>query len=240
MKIAITGEGSTDFGKKDYHTGKWLSGPAVVYAQKIAEEQGMEIEILPIEKEEVKKVRLQRTRGISGRGVPARKFMFLMHKNCCDAGIYYCDADKESGIKSSNQQAVDKYYDKVYEEVKEGLDSDKAIPMIPLSMIECWLLGDKKALEQVYGISIKQTQMPAKSEYIWGAKIDRNSNYPKNYIVRLIQSSDKRYCTYEPDREDFVKIAECSEISTLREKCPRSYEQFYIDFVKLLEKCHEG
>ena len=42
MKIAITGEGKTDFGQKEYSTGKWLPGPAIVYAENIAKEKGAE------------------------------------------------------------------------------------------------------------------------------------------------------------------------------------------------------
>lgn len=45
MKIAITGEGKTDFGQKEYSTGKWLPGPAIVYAENIAKEKGVEVEI---------------------------------------------------------------------------------------------------------------------------------------------------------------------------------------------------
>lgn len=56
MKIAITGEGKTDFGQKEYSTGKWLPGPAIVYAENIAKEKGAEVEFIPIEKEDVKKV----------------------------------------------------------------------------------------------------------------------------------------------------------------------------------------
>lgn len=237
MKIAISGEGNTDYGKRDYRTGEWLPGPAIVYAENIAKEQGIDVELAPIEKEDVKKVRLQRrsTKEVSGRGIPARKFMILVRQSDYDAGIFYCDADKETGIKSSNISAVDKYYESVYEEVKIGLDSDKAIPMIPLSMIECWLLGDKDALGQVFDVVISQHEMPVKPEYIWGTKTNPDSNYPKNYFVRLIRSLDKRYCTYESCQEDFNKIASCSEISTLRETCPLSYERFYTDFVDLLK-----
>ena len=43
MKIAITGEGKTDFGQKEYSTGKWLPGPAIVYAENIAKEKGTDI-----------------------------------------------------------------------------------------------------------------------------------------------------------------------------------------------------
>lgn len=107
MKIAITGEGNTDYGKKEYGTGKWLPGPAIIYAEKIAKEQGMNIELLPIEKQDVMKVRVQgrSTKGLSGRGIPAKKFMILKNKNNCDAGIFYCDADKGTGTKSSNCSA---------------------------------------------------------------------------------------------------------------------------------------
>ena len=75
MKIAITGEGKTDFGQKEYSTGKWLPGPAIVYAEIIAKEKGVEVEFIPIEKEDVKKVKLQRrsSKEVSGRGIPARK-----------------------------------------------------------------------------------------------------------------------------------------------------------------------
>ena len=128
----------------------------------------MEVEFIPIEKEDVKKVKLQRrsSKDVSGRGIPARKFRILMGEGKYDAGIFYCDADKETGVKSSNRIAVTKHYETVYKEVKDGLNSDKGIPMIPLSMIECWILADKSALEQVFELEIQQAKMPAEPEYI--------------------------------------------------------------------------
>ena len=187
MKIAITGEGKTDFGQKEYSTGKWLPGPAIVYAENIAKEKGAEVEFIPIE-------------------------------------------------KGSNRIAVTKHYETVYKEVKDGLNSDKGIPMIPLSMIECWILADKSALEQVFELEIQQAKMPAEPEYIWGNKNDSGSDYPKNYLVRMIRSLDNRYQTYTASRENFYEIAKCSEISTLREKCSISYERFYKDFEQILSK----
>ena len=116
MKIAITGEGKTDFGQKEYSTGKWLPGPAIVYAENIAKEKGVEVEFIPIEKEDVKKVKLQRrsSKEVSGRGIPARKFRILMGEGKYDAGIFYCDADKETGVKSSNRIAVTKHYETLF------------------------------------------------------------------------------------------------------------------------------
>ena len=198
----------------------------------------MEVEFIPIEKEDVKKVKLQRrsSKEVSGRGIPARKFRILMGEGKYDAGIFYCDADKETGVKSSNRIAVTKHYETVYKEVKDGLNSDKGIPMIPLSMIECWILADKSALEQVFELEIQQAKMPAEPEYIWGNKNDSGSDYPKNYLVRMIRSLDNRYQTYAASRENFYEIAKCSEISTLREKCSISYERFYKDFEQILSK----
>lgn len=57
-KIAITGEGSTDYGKKDYRTEKWLPGPAILYADNIVKEQKKEVEFVPIERKEVEKIKL--------------------------------------------------------------------------------------------------------------------------------------------------------------------------------------
>lgn len=241
MKIAITGEGNTDYGKREYGTAKWLQGPAIVYAENVAKEQGVDVQLLPIEKEDIKKVRLQgrSTKGVYGRGIPAKKFMILMSKGNYDAGIFYCDADKETGVKSSNHMAVDKHYEAVYEEVKTGLGTDKAIPMIPLSMIECWLLGDKVALEKVFNLTIRHGKMPAEPEYIWGAKTNPDSDYPKNYFVRLIRSLDSKHQNYDSCREDFNEIANCSNISTLRETCPLSYERFYTDFVEVLKNADD-
>ena len=139
-------------------------------------------------------------------------------------------------MKSSIRIAVTKHYETVYKEVKDGLNSDKGIPMIPLSMIECWILADKSALEQVFELEIQQAKMPAEPEYIWGNKNDSGSDYPKNYLVRMIRSLDNRYQTYTASRENFYEIAKCSEISTLREKCSISYERFYKDFEQILSK----
>lgn len=50
MKIAITGEGKTDFGQKEYSTGKWLPGPAIVYAENIAKEKGWKLNLYRLRK----------------------------------------------------------------------------------------------------------------------------------------------------------------------------------------------
>ena len=47
MKIAVTGEGPTDYGKEEYGTGKWLWGPIEVYLRRVAEQEGVSIELVP-------------------------------------------------------------------------------------------------------------------------------------------------------------------------------------------------
>lgn len=45
MRIAVTGEGPTDYGKVDYgNTGHWIDGPVQVYLRRIAEEQKIKLQ----------------------------------------------------------------------------------------------------------------------------------------------------------------------------------------------------
>lgn len=61
MRIAVTGEGPTDYGKVDYgNPGHWIDGPVHVYLRRIAEEQNIELDFEMIERAEVQKIKLQR------------------------------------------------------------------------------------------------------------------------------------------------------------------------------------
>lgn len=115
--------------------------------------------------------------------------------------------------------------------------------MIALRMIECWILGDKKAIEQYYGVEISNKGYTPKPEIIWGDEEDPSSNYPKNYLRRIIQNSDKRYQEHIPDQADFVEIASYADINTIIKKCPNSFAIFYQDFIMMLgrsKSCESG
>lgn len=238
MKVAITGEGPTDYGAKDYESGQWEWGPVAVYVEKIAADEGKPVELYPIERKDIENMKLQKrsTLGLKGKGIPARKFAILMQKEKCDMGIYYCDADRESGTKNSSALVAEKRYKEVYQDIENGLESFEAIPMIALRMIECWMLSDKKALESVYRIKLSTADLPGKPELIWGDKSDPEGNYPKQYLVRIIRNADKRYRDYVSDRTDFIDIASNTDIKIIRQKCSISFERFYRDFVEMLKK----
>jgi len=236
MRIAVTGEGPTDYGRHDFRTGNWEWGPVAAYIHNIANSEGKSVELTPIKREEIKELKLQgrSTKGLTGKAISARKFAVLMQKESCDAGIYFCDSDRETGSNNSNVKATQKHYDEVYDQVKVGLEPVNAIPMIAMRMIECWIMSDKKALEKVFGIKLKENVIPTYPEMIWGDKHNPNSNYPKHYFNRMIRQSDKRHKDYENDAPSFCEIAEASDVSTLRKKCSYSYERFYNDLVGIL------
>ena len=97
MRIAVTGEGPTDYGKVDYgNPGHWIDDPVQVYLRRIAEEQKIELDFEMIERAEVQKIKLQRRHlnGLDGKAVPARRFYTKCKEKQLNYGVYYCDADR--------------------------------------------------------------------------------------------------------------------------------------------------
>ncbi|WP_026664621.1 DUF4276 family protein [Butyrivibrio sp. FC2001] len=238
IKIAVTGEGSTDYGKRKYGTDEWDWGPIAVYINKIAEEKNRIIELYPIEREDIKRVQLHRSmRGLEGKAIPARKFAIKIKENNLNHGIYYCDADKDSHTQNDERQAQ-RQFQKVHDEIAQGLtllDVD-AIPMVALRMIEAWILGDKRAIENALSINIKESSYLGRPELLWGSKNDPRSNYPKNVLDRVIKLSDKKYSDYNVTAEDFCKIADETDIAELKRTCSISFGAFYEEYCNLLER----
>lgn len=241
MRIAVTGEGPTDYGRREYAAGQWewKWGPIAIYLKRIAALNNVEIELIPIERERVQEHRLQKRRlsGLEGKAIPSRKFAKLMIGEKCQYGIYYCDADRETGTKNSSEVQARRQFEKRYNEVRLGLESessDNKIPMIPMRMIENWIMADQCAIEEVYEKKYGKKVVPANCELLWGEKNDLDSNYPKNYLIRMIRSLDKKYEKEEVGSEAFCSIAEKQNLETLREQCNISFEKFYQDYTKLL------
>lgn len=236
MRIALTGEGPTDYGKRDYNTKEWIEGPVQQYAYKIAKSvTGEKIEFQILEKEDIKKVRVQQRnlKGLEGMSIPARKFAILMKQQNLQKGIFYCDADRSTGMKN-NAQEMKKRFRQVYDEVAKGLEDTEAIPAVALSMIECWILGDYHALETVFGITIPKSYILRKPELIWGDKKDPQSDYPKNYLKRMISDTGKRYKDFEGNQEEFCEVAKVADRKTLCQSCDISFKQFYDDLCAMI------
>lgn len=232
IKIAMTGEGPTDYGIKEYGEVSW--GPAYWYARKLLETCEANIEFVFLDKHDVRNMRLQGRRKLTGMGAPAYKFYLLAKDRGCSAGIFYSDVDRETGKKNTPEEAEKRFRNR-YNEICEGLkcagDSEAYIPMLPLRMIENWQLADKNAIETAYEITLQDKDVPAKPEFVWGDENDPNSNHPKTLLRRIINSRVKR--GNEVCRDKMVEVAQNSRPEVLKSKCSISYGCFSVDIERI-------
>lgn len=146
----MTGEGPTDYGQKVFGSAKWEEGPAAVLVRKCADEADVDITLFFAERKNVENVKLGRQiKGLQGKAIPARRFYMYMKEQGYENGIYYCDADREAGVRNTRHQAEERFKN-VYCEVEKGANPDvgrrNVIPMVALRMIESWLMADAKFL----------------------------------------------------------------------------------------------
>jgi hypothetical protein len=90
-------------------------------------------------------------------------------------------------------------------------------------MTESWLLADIVAINSVGNGNIHIDLSPD-PETLWGDKDDPNSNYPKNYLRRILQQLG-----LEANRNTYAQIAEKADIEVLKRRCPESFGRFYTD-----------
>lgn len=237
MRILVYGEGPDDYGWKDSN-GKWCPGSIIYILHKCAEEMDVELKIEYVEKKFIdgrNKVRLaaRHLRKVDGKGIPALRFSMYAIENGYTKGVFYCDTDKAATGSQKDERTCRKHYEKVHLDVTRGLQSTgidfwRGVPMISLKMIENWLLSDEEAYRRCFGSEPKRVKLPSKPELIWGEKSNLSSDYPKNYIKRVLEQYHE-----EADREIYADIAEETSIHTLKEKCPISFAKFYEEFMEL-------
>ncbi len=61
VDIALTGEGKTDYGYKEYGSNEWKWGPIASYIKSIAAKNDIVVNLYPIAREEIKGFKLQRS-----------------------------------------------------------------------------------------------------------------------------------------------------------------------------------
>ncbi|XCP85171.1 hypothetical protein ABXS75_19465 [Roseburia hominis] len=233
-KVAVYGEGPTDYGKKVFGKEEWESGPIICLIYKCAEKAGVDIEIECVEKrfidgKERVKLGVRQLRGLKGKAIPARYFKIYALQQGYRLGIFYCDTDKMMSGSNTNENVCRKEFERIYDEVEQGLDYEPCfwlgLPMVALKMIESWLLADEGAYIRCFGNMPVKPSLPIRPELIWGEKDNRNSNYPKNYMRRVLEQYHEI-----SSRETFYRIAEEMDIDVLCEKCEISFGQFWKDF----------
>lgn len=237
IRLLVYGEGPTDYGWRN-SLGEWEAGPIIYLLRKCAAELHVELEIDYADKSKIDgkeriKLGMRRIRNIAGKGIPALRFRIHALENGYHRGVFYCDTDKVEYGKNTKEADCKKHFEKIYEDVLQGLQESApvkwtGIPMIALKMIECWLLADQEAYKNYFGSKPDEVFLPKKPELIWGEKKNAESDYPKYFIARVL----KQYHT-KPGREVYIEIAKAIQIKVLLEKCPISFSRFYEDFSEM-------
>jgi hypothetical protein len=220
MKMLLHGEGPTDCGKKDAF-GKWIDGPIQIMMRKI--NNALEIDCKA--KNEIKNVRLQRSiKGIKGHGISAAKLAVLANTYSYDIVALYRDADNRTGYDAKKGHACKKLYSEIKKDIYNGFKQSsgkmKFIAVIPVKMIENWLLADSKGFEKAF--KGKCPELPKNPELIWGDEANPDSNHPKKYMERVLSAYRE-----EANIVSFCLLAENINIDTLTLKCPISFGDFH-------------
>lgn len=228
-KVLLCGEGPTDYGNPKYGSNEWEEGPVQSIIRKSV---NGDIEFAYASKEDVKGKRIQRRTGVKVIGHGAKSFKLCMiaeDRGDIDNIVCYVDADREHGSGKSELESK-KRLQEVYSQISNGFQqfsdarSQSSIPMVPLKMIESWLLADEHAFAQCFGKPPANPSLPGQPELIWGNENDPTSDHPKNYLKRVLEQYN-----HQGNRETFKSIAEEIEIDVLRRRCPMSFDLFYRD-----------
>ena len=236
MKMFLTGEGPTDCGRQVYDkkTGQhaWEDGPVQVYIHGVAPD----LQIDTYGKQELKALSSERKtrrnkrsmQGLSGHGEKAFFVAQIAAEKGYDITAMYVDADKDSGSAQKDAVSCQRRYDSVKGEVLAGLErggASRPLAIVPMKMIECWILGDQNAFIRVFGKAPDPAQFK-NPEFLWGNEDNPKSDYPKNRLARILAQ-----CGRESSQDTFVMIAEASDLQTMCQTCPISFA----DFIKQLE-----
>lgn len=227
-KVLLFGEGPTDYGKQKYGSTEWEEGPVQSIIRKSVIE---DIEFISATKNDVRRVRIQRTSSkLEGHGVKAYQLCVIARElGDIDNIVCYVDADRDQGSSKSALDAKKRVRD-IYNDIQMGFEqfsserSQSSIPMIPLKMIESWLLADEIAFTKCFGKPPTRPPLPKHPELIWGDESDTTSDHPKNYLKRVLDQYSSQGTV-----QIFISIAESMRIDELRRKCPISFELFYQD-----------
>ncbi|MET1250183.1 DUF4276 family protein [Sporolactobacillus sp. STCC-11] len=222
LKVLIYGEGPTDIGTVD-QSGVWKKGCIVKLIEKINSHVQLDF-INPPGKKEISRIPIIPTRGrkkFRGHGAIINKLVLYGRKNHFDYDlvIYYGDTDKETGSKNSRLNAR-RESKEAYDQAFEAFEffHVNGIPVIPLRMLESWLLADPSSFAQAFGRCI---QLPSDPEFLWGDKRDPSSNYPKHVLKRVLSQLNQI-----PSNETYCQIVAHLNLDTLQKKCPISSSPF--------------
>jgi hypothetical protein len=222
IRILVCGEGSHDVGKKEWNphlrSHEFLDG----WLQCVIRSHfAQEIEFIACTRKELIRLPRREYKPLPrGHGAKALAARFMGEVNKCHFVVYMVDADSPDSARWSEIRV----------EILDGFSkfSDSGgIACVPMSASESWLLADDVAWSEVGldDVSI----LPRFPEKIWGIYNDPNGNRPHDFFSRVCVASGL------PDnRETRVRIAQVTNLSKLRLKCPVSFQAFAQDLSESL------
>ncbi|WP_410512596.1 hypothetical protein PaeBR_21950 [Paenibacillus sp. BR2-3] len=221
-KVLIYGEGPTDVGVVDLF-GNWPKGCIVHLLEKINPLITLDF-IHPPHKSDITRVKTLKKKGdfrFEGHAKIIQKLILYANMNHLDYDIvaYYGDTDKETGTRNNEHQAQVASRE-AYREALSAFTNlhIHGIPIIPLRMLESWLLTDPVAFFKAFGQSV---ELPARPELLWGDRHDLNSNFPKNKLESVLNSIGLK-----SSRETFVEIINEINIDTMERQSSISFPPF--------------
>ena len=241
IRIAIVGEGITDCGTNVPGVGL-SEGPVEMYIRKIATD--CEIEFQLFTRSQLKNdnsVRLQRKSllGLSGSEIQAVKLAAIAGKQGFDIAAFFCDCDNPGNGHNTEERAIRRSFERLYEEIQNALekgimDKDtKPLVIIPIKMIESWIMSDPDSFRIVFGRKGK-ADFPDYPELDWGDLRDPKSNFPKCRLNRIMEVFDAA-----SSPETYYDIAENSNIDELCRKCPIGFGQFHKDLSLIIKSMNQ-
>ena len=220
IDVLILGEGATDVGIPNGF-GQWEKGCIMILIEKINEQ--VTLNYIPVQKKSLPTTLPKKDQGkFRGHGKNIQKLVIYSHlkKIAHDIVVYYGDTDKESGANNSEIQAR-KASKQAYEQAHEALDffNKKGFAIIPLRMLESWLLADPKPFEKKFG---RQIELPNTPELLWGNKNDPESQYPKHVLDKTLSSLGST-----SNRQVFCELVQNINLDKLYKQCPISFPPFF-------------
>ena len=237
IRVLLAGEGPTDQGVVDWdsHSRKHVirEGPCQPLVRKCA--KLMELEISIAQKSRIRDYltymgerKLPKNKEVPGHGMKAWICLNIAFDDECQAAVVMVDGDKQ-GESPKDDLHVRKRFVEVHDQLETGFRHAKKITgagiecicMVPMRMIESWLMADPEAFERATGVSRSEVVRIKKPESLWGKDEDPSSDYPKNVMNRLLAGSG-----FSANRETFNLIAEEMDLAVLKKRCPVSAVPF--------------
>ena len=99
------------------------------------------------------------------------------------------------------------------------IDGVAAVPCVPMSTSESWLLSDIVAWVEL-GL-VDESALPRRPEHIWGSRTDSGSNHPHQYFRRVCENAG-----VSDSQDTRVQLALRLNVDTVRRACPTSFDSF--------------